>query len=146
MGKQKKQTLGREAINVIKDAYRDGSQFEGTFAIRTFLFETLKVKTKSISYESAQNWDRQARLELADHDKVSVTSPFARQPFLRNPNAEAPERMRSRKSRLKDTHTRVRHDHIELKADVAQPDATEVERLQAAALEAAEILLKSVSS
>lgn len=126
-----KQRIGREAIEEIKTAYMGGREFGTSHDVRRFIIDRLGVKPENTSVTKVRSWDRQARLELAEDNKVSVTSPSAGNGFVRNPNAEVDERMAARKSRLKDTTTRVRNDRIEAESDAAQADASEVEKIRA---------------
>lgn len=140
-----KNRYGREAINVLKESYKDGRTFANVHEVRDFIIDELGVKPKSLPVGRARNFDRQARLELAEQEKVSVTTPSLLNGFMRNPNAEAEERKVTRKPRNKDTATRVRHDLIEAEADASQPDATELEGLKVTMYEAAHKLLEKLS-
>lgn len=142
----RRQRYGREAIETLKNGLKDGREFVNVFDIRDYLVDQLGAKRSHITVENARNWSRQAILELAKHDKVSVTSPSMANNYLRNPNAFAGERITSRKVRIKDTTTRIKNDLLEAQADAAQPDASEVERLKVAMLDSAKRLLEGLAS
>lgn len=139
------QRVGREAIEEIKTAYMGGRTFGTSHDVRRFIIDRLGLKPEKTGVIKVRDWDRQARLEIQEHNKVSVTNPSAGNGYVRNPNAEAPERMASRKSRRQDTLTRVHNDRIEAEADAAQSDATEIEKVRSRVIATALRLLEDIT-
>jgi hypothetical protein len=130
MAKQRKQSVGREAIELLKDSYVNGDgEFENIWHIVRWL--NAQHSYIRATEDKARAWDRAARLELADQKK-SVTYPSRVIKHKRQAQPTADERRKPRRTRTRDTSTRVINDDREWDATVAQADATELERAQAA--------------
>ena len=138
-------SIGRPAIDVLKNAYRDGYTFPDIYAVRDFVISKLGVKPKSVSWGQAGSWDRQARLENAD-DRYATTSPSPRNGYMRNPNADGPEREDSHKAALKHVATRLENELRVARAGAAQTDATKVEIQREARLDLIAPLLRHLAS
>jgi len=121
--KDKRETLGRKAIEWLKAQYRAGEQFAGGAALRDALAKAHEGRLARIAASSATDWDRQARYELY-RDGVFVTQPIAKTGQLRNPNASALERARTQNVKLQDLMTRTQHQAEIAKCAAAQIDAT----------------------
>jgi len=130
----RKHRLGREAIEALKTAYRDGAEFADVYAVRAFVIGELGVKPAFVPVDAARNWDRTARLENADAD-YATTSPSRKNGFKRTPNADGDERSDSHLPALKGLRTRGNNELRIAKANAAQPDAMRVEIQRAARLE-----------
>lgn len=144
MAKRQKHRLGREAINMLMKAYLDGTKFTDVFAVRAFVIRELGVKPTSVSVDAAGNWDRQARLELAD-DGVAVTFPSRKIGFQRDPNADATTRSASHRTDLLYLATRSENALRSAKASASQIDAKRKEIERHARLEIAVPILKLIS-
>lgn len=133
MAKSKKSRIGREAIECLKAAWKNGVRFEGAIEVRKYLAATLRVK-QSLLW-SAGDWDCQARHELHREGWV-VTDPVASNSYVRDPNPSPIDRMRSRRPGLLDLTTRAKHRYERARTDADQPDATRTEIEIAVHLEA----------
>lgn len=122
--KKPKVSFGRLAIDELRTAYMAGRSFGRTPEIVDYLESTLAGFKRSKHALSVGAWDRQARLENAEHNKLSTTSPVYANNYTRNSTPTPAQRRESRAPRRKDTATRVHNDHIEAVADAAQKDAT----------------------
>jgi hypothetical protein len=130
----KRRRLGREAIELLKNAYRDGQEFSDIYAIRDYLIAELGVKPAWVPWGSVGNFDRQARLENAD-DNYANTSPSRLNGYRRNPNADPAERKTAHGPALRGLATRGANELRIAKGNAAQPDATRVEVQREARLE-----------
>lgn len=123
----RKKSRGREVIDILVDAFKQGQSFEGLAEMRAFVMRTGAFKPHEL-YEIGA-WERQARYNLA-RENVAVTNPTPRNGQTRNPNATPSERVESRDKLYKDLGTRVGHISLFAKSDAAQVDASrrEIER------------------
>lgn len=140
MTKMRPEPIGRTAINQLKAAYRAKLVFDNAAAIRDWLLASLNAKPKHISTRLVVDWDRQARLELAD-ELISVTPPVSALGWRRNPTALAAERNLALKSRLSDAESRTRNLMRMAKADASQQDASIREHQLLAKVEVASLVL-----
>jgi len=137
----KRHRLGREAIELLKNAYRDGQEFTDIYAVRDYLIAELGVKPARMPWGSVGNFDRQARLENADDDYAN-TSSSARNGYRRDPNADAADRTVSHQPALRYVATRTANELRVAKAAAAQADASKVEVQREARLEIVAPMLK----
>jgi hypothetical protein len=140
-GKGRRRRLGREAIELLKNAYRDGSEFADIYAVRAFVITELGVKAAFVPFDSARNWDRTARLENAD-DGYASTFPSRTIGFKRSPNADATERSASHGTDYRYIATRGGNALRSAKASASQSDANRREIERAARLEIVAPLLQ----
>jgi hypothetical protein len=128
-----KRNIGREAVNVLKSAYKDGRELAGIWQVRQFISDELGIKLTKITMGQAGGWDRTARLEISDQG-YAVTSPSRRNAYKRNPNADTKERVDAHRSPIKYAATLVGNEERIAKANAAQADASRIEIVRAAQL------------
>lgn len=116
-----------EVIDMLKTWYRESyDPWVSTMHIRAWLnSEGIKA-----SYKQVLDWDRKARLQLAD-EGISITNPVKANGYSRQGTPTLDERLIARAPRIKDTNTRLRNDLREATADAAQADASTFETLKA---------------
>lgn len=108
--------FGRDVIEKLKEYYFAGGTFDGPahMTVHGWLIRQ-GFKAQYLKLEAVRNWDRQARLELAEHNRIPVANPVVTTGFKRSQDRLTI--MKSRISRLRDTGTRLRNDRIEAEAD-----------------------------
>jgi hypothetical protein len=144
--KKARSTFGRVAIDELRAAYMAGMTFANRGEIVTYLESALSGFKRSKHAVAVGDWDRQARLELAEHNKLSITNPVYANGYKRNSTPTVKERRESRAPRRRDTQTRVQNDHIEAEADAAQKNATAAEKAIVPAYEAVEKILEVIET
>lgn len=144
--KKARATFGRVAIDELRTAYMAGQSFANHAEIVTYLESALPGFKRAKHIYSVGDWDRQARLELAEHNKLSITNPVYANGYKRNSTPTPKERRESRAPRRRDTQTRVQNDHIEAVADASQKNATTSEKAITTSYEAVEKILEVIET
>ncbi len=121
-----KPRVGRAAINLIKEAYEQGTDLGTKFDIRVFLHQN-GIAMKFLKLDAVSNWDRKARLEVHIAKTTSIPNPVYGNDYHRKSAATPLERRVGRKSDRKNTATRVKRQYIEAEADASRNDATKAE-------------------
>lgn len=137
-------TLGRQAIEVLKAALRDGVTFHSVPEIRAFVLKKLKLKATTVSEARAWYWGRQAQLENADAGYAN-TAPLASVGYLRSAGADPDTRSASLRPEVKYNAKRVDNLCRVATTNAAQPDATRAEIERAAMLSVVAPMLRQVA-
>ncbi len=122
-----KPRVGRAAINLIKEAYEQGTDLGTKFDIRDFLNQN-GIPVKFLKLDAVSNWDRKARLEVHTAKTTSIPNPVYGNDYRRKSAGSPLERRVGRKSDRKNTATRVKRQYIEAEADAVRDDATQAEK------------------
>lgn len=117
---------GRKAINIFKDAYRRGVTDFGRGSAQELLVSH-GYKAGKLKRPTLNAWLRQAALEVATEDKLSVTNRVSVNEYKSSSVAPPVDRGDARQQRRKDTATRIRNDLTEAIADATRDDVTLVE-------------------
>lgn len=117
-----KKNRGREVIDILSEAFKNGEAFAGLAEMREFVMVAGGFKLHEL-YEIGA-WERQARYELARTERMSVTNPTRTNGYSRNPNASPRERVVSRTKLIKDLNKRFENVGLLLEVDGEQVDAS----------------------
>lgn len=139
--RQASRRLGREAIEAIKNEWRDGDGiFDGVHDAR----EWLKDQGIKASYNQVSGWLRSAYYEMHD-DGNSVTFPSKVNGYARQAFPVYADRVASREPRLSDTATRLKNDLRVAVADAQQADASPGEKAKPKLLRAAKEMIEAIA-
>jgi len=144
--KKARSTFGRAAIDELRTAYMGGQSFANRGEIVTYLESALPRFKRSKHTVAVGDWDRQARLELAEDNKLYVTNPVYANGYKRNSTPSPMERREAVVPRRKDTQTRVHNDSVEAVAIAAQKDATVAEKAIPKVYESVKTMLEVVET